>query len=171
MQAKVFNPFGWTDAPEYRADDLEASKVITLWFPTREASIAHNLSWLGTLPPLQKGFVPSVGQSASERLSSNPPWMFGLSPNIGGGFGYLVAVQNWGINGAFSSGSTEDGSSSFDTTGQHAGVFFSARNSSSIYSGETLQPSALQTLPCIKFWCTAALINRTAGVLFLRRSN
>lgn len=71
-------------------------------------------------------------------------------PNIGGGFGYLVAVQNWGINGAFSSGSTEDGSSSFDTSGQHAGVFFSARNSSSVYNGETLQPSALQALPCIR---------------------
>ena len=71
-------------------------------------------------------------------------------PNIGGGFGYLIAVQNWGINGAFSFGSTEDGSSSFDTSGQHAGVFFSARNSSSVYNGETLQPSALQALPCIR---------------------
>ena len=72
-------------------------------------------------------------------------------PNIGGGFGYLVAVQNWGINGAFSYGSTEEGSSSFNTSGQRAGVFFSARNSSAVYKGETLQPSALQALPCIRF--------------------
>ena len=78
MQGKAFNPFGCNDVPEYRSDHLDASKVKTLWSPTREASIAHNtLSWLGALPPLQKAFMPSVGQSASERLSSSPPSMFG----------------------------------------------------------------------------------------------
>ncbi len=74
IQGKAFNPFGCTDDPEYIDEDLDALKVMTLWSPTREASIAHRtLSWLGALPLLQKAFVPSVGQSASERLSSKPP--------------------------------------------------------------------------------------------------
>ena len=91
MQGKAFNPFGCNDVPEYRSDHLDASKVKTLWSPTREASIAHNtLSWLGALPPLQKAFMPSVGQSASERLSSSPPSMFGDQTLLDGS-----AIYRW----------------------------------------------------------------------------
>ena len=77
MQAKAFKPFGCNEAPEYRAADLEASKVTILCFPTRLISICHKVPVSEDSPPLQKGFVPLVGQRASERLSSNPPVMFG----------------------------------------------------------------------------------------------
>lgn len=155
MQGNAFNPFGWTDVPEYIAEDLEASKVTTLWSPTREASIAHNtLSWLGDLPPLQKAFLPSVGQSASERLSSKPPWMFG--PNTTGRF---YASSQVYVSGVFKKSTGSDNQrilNSNQSDVSNTTFDFSLNNNQAIYQGDKLQPSALQTLACIKFWCKAA---------------
>ena len=154
MQGKAFNPFGCNDVPEYRSDHLDASKVKTLWSPTREASIAHNtLSWLGALPPLQKAFMPSVGQSASERLSSSPPSMFGTWPNINGYFriDYATFIHS---TGAFSVNKTNEEvlAQGAQLLNVNRGMNFFAYQSSSVYSGSKLQPESLQVLACIRFW-------------------
>lgn len=127
----------------------------------RELSIAHKRSSLGALPPLQKGFCPDVGQSASERLSSNPPVMFGQVPNIRGELGAFV---DWRADGSSSHRCTPPfevtwegtyreivGQNTTPTNNRDLGIIFDTNKANAQYTGTKLQPSALSVLPCIRF--------------------
>lgn len=85
-----------------------------------------------------------------------PPMMFGLSPNITGGFTLdVISVGRFGIDnaqGAFTASDPYDilfdpGASQGE---QYTRAEFSAASSNAIYSGSSVHPPALLLLPCIK---------------------
>ena len=72
-----------------------------------------------------------------------------------GGYGDLIRV----VNGSFDYISPPSG---------YDGIGFDLSRNSSIFSGNKLQSSALQVLPCIRTWCTVMLARQMAVTLYRR---
>ena len=80
--------------------------------------------------------------------------MFGLSPNINGQILHASGrLGSYDASGAFSDTPATIGLEASDTGtyGYDRVITFNATSSNSTYHDGKLQPSALQTLPCIKF--------------------
>ena len=91
--------------------------------------------------------------------SPKDPAMFGTWPKIGGSIYFRNGVNErtlWTLlGGSFKDNGTTDNMTQSAEMGQltevHASkVSFSALDSSSIYSGSSLQPKSLQVLACIR---------------------
>ena len=75
--------------------------------------------------------------------------MFGLAPNILGKFEDIYGGPSQKADGAFSVSSMEAGVRG-SISARYAIFSFDASDSNSIYAGSSVQPKALQALPCIK---------------------
>ena len=83
--------------------------------------------------------------------------MFGLNPNMEGeaiiqnDIGYFMNTTDELASGVFRLGKRTTHKISGSTYDGSWGLGFSANNANAMYTGEKLQPMALQVLCCIKF--------------------
>ena len=99
--------------------------------------------------------VPILDPSSFSEVqrSQNLPVLFGVSPNIIGSVGWINAYGTAVDSGSSALYWLNEGETASELTGEKPGsldIAINASRNSAIYSGSSMQPKSLQTLPCIR---------------------
>lgn len=151
MHRRTWRAGLWTVAADLNPNHIREASKLKFPYPSPSTlTFDKAMDWV-----LLTAKTPSASPIGAPMLLSKciatPPVMFG--PNITGGIGAKGGVAWQEPYGCFiTGGSNGYVVASIDTETALRALGINASLSSDVYSGNSVQPKALNCLPCIRFW-------------------